>query len=516
MLSLRGERGSGRWLLALALCVAWSGSSALPAHRGQRQKLLLVSFDGFRWDYDTDVDTPNLDHLRTIGVAARHMVPPFVTMTSPSHFTLVTGRHPESHGVIHNMLFDPETGEKRNFKKTQLRSEWWNQTLPIWITAQNQGLKTGSFHFPGGAATYSGQTPSKAVAEADDHPNSNVTEWLLNIDIVMDWFVKDGLDFVGLYYGEPDSTGHKYGPETEERRAIVKKVDETIGFLVEAIERSGLKDTLNVIITSDHGMLTTQKAPDIDEIVLSNFINFTRDLKFDLVDYGPSGMLLPKEGKEVEVYQNLKGAHPHLHVYRKEEFPERFHYRNHERILPILVYGDPGYVVNGRMIFQFNKGDHGYDNEVPDMWTIFRAFGPRFRRGYVAEPFDSVHVYALMCDLLGVQPEPHNGSLDVTRDMLVDSQSTTPADVTTWASAPATTATTTTKATTTTIKTTTTKATTTKATPTTTKATTTTKASTANLPDDLGSSNRLTPGLTKGFIGLLAITTVLFSSSLWQ
>ncbi|XP_078450090.1 LOW QUALITY PROTEIN: ectonucleotide pyrophosphatase/phosphodiesterase family member 7-like [Lampetra planeri] len=259
-----------------------------------------------------------------------------------------------------------------------------------------QGLKTGSFHFPGGAATYSGQTPSKAVAEVDDHPNSNVTEWLLNIDIVMDWFVKDGLDFVGLYYGEPDSTGHKYGPETEERRAIVKEVDETIGFLVEAIERSGLKDTLNV--------------------KLSNYINFTMDLKFDLVDYGPSGMLLPKEGKEETVYQNLKGAHPHLHVYKKEEFPERFHYRNNERILPILMYRDPGYVVK-RIVFQFSKGDHGYDNAEADMWTIFRAFGPRFRGGYVAEPFDSVHVYALMCDLLGVQPEPHYGSLAFTRDM---------------------------------------------------------------------------------------------------
>ncbi|TKS82741.1 Ectonucleotide pyrophosphatase/phosphodiesterase family member 7 [Collichthys lucidus] len=28
-----------------------------------RNKLLLISFDGFRWDYDQDVDTPNLDQL---------------------------------------------------------------------------------------------------------------------------------------------------------------------------------------------------------------------------------------------------------------------------------------------------------------------------------------------------------------------------------------------------------------------------------------------------------------------
>ncbi|XP_078712356.1 ectonucleotide pyrophosphatase/phosphodiesterase family member 7-like isoform X2 [Lampetra fluviatilis] len=465
MLALGGEWGSGRRLLAFALCVACAGSSALPSHRGQPQKLLLVSFDGFRWDYDVDVDTPNLDHLRTIGVAAQHMVPPFVTMTSPSHFTLVTGKHVESHGVVHNMLFDPETGEKKGFQETQMCSEWWNGTIPLWITAQNQGLKTGSIRFPGGAASYFNESVYKTLGR--DHPNSNKEDWFRNIELVMDWFTKDELDFVTMYHSEPDSTGHKFGPETEERRAMVQQVDETIGFLVQAIENSGLKDTLNVIITSDHGMTTTQKAPDIDEIVLSDFINFKDDLKFDLVDYGAFGMLLPKEGKEEQVYNALKNAHPHLKVYKREEFPEHFHMRDQSRLLPIMMYGDLGYLVNGRLIFQFNKGEHGFDNAEADMWTIFRAFGPRFRRGYVAEPFDSVHVYALMCDLLGVQPEPHNGSLAFTRDMLVDSQSAT---------------------------------------------------TITDLPDksNAESFKKTTHGMKEGLVALLAMSAVIFSSSLSQ
>ncbi|XP_040112317.1 ectonucleotide pyrophosphatase/phosphodiesterase family member 7-like [Oryx dammah] len=55
-----------------------------------------------------------------------------------------------------------------------------------------------------------------------------------------------------------------------------------------------------------------------------------------------------------------------------------------------------------------------------DMKTIFRAFGPDFKKNHLAEPFDSIHIYPLMCKLLGVTPEPHNGSLAVTQDMLVD------------------------------------------------------------------------------------------------
>ncbi|XP_053069117.1 bis(5'-adenosyl)-triphosphatase enpp4-like [Acinonyx jubatus] len=54
-----------------------------------------------------------------------------------------------------------------------------------------------------------------------------------------------------------------------------------------------------------------------------------------------------------------------------------------------------------------------------DMKTIFRAFGPDFKKNHLAEPFDSIHIYPLMCKLLGVTPEPHNGSLAVTQEMLV-------------------------------------------------------------------------------------------------
>ncbi|XP_034276591.1 ectonucleotide pyrophosphatase/phosphodiesterase family member 7-like [Pantherophis guttatus] len=387
-------------------------------------KLLLISFDGFRWNYDQDVDTPHMDYLATEGVKAKYVTPPFVTMTSPSHFTIITGRWIEDHGVIHNMMFNTETLWKYDYKETQNKTEWWdNGVLPLWITAQNQGKKTASFHYPGGNANYSGQSVTRSLAESFNHPDKNETEWRENIDIVMNWFAKDDFDFVTLYYGEPDSTGHFFGPETEARKKIIQQIDRTLGYLLASIEKHRLKDTLNVIITSDHGMTTVKKKPAINEILLKDYIKFKDLVKFDIVDYGAFGMILPKKGKEEEIYQKLKNAHPHLHVYKKEEFPQHFHYAKHKRVLPILLYGDPGYVINGRFILYINKGDHGFDNEDMDMKTIFRAFGPDFKKGYLAEPFDSIHIYPLMCKLLGVQPELNNGSLALTEDMLSSSAS---------------------------------------------------------------------------------------------
>ncbi|XP_072882129.1 ectonucleotide pyrophosphatase/phosphodiesterase family member 7-like [Hemitrygon akajei] len=409
----------------LYLSLSLSLTFSLPPFRGGRKnqnKLLLISLDGFRWDYDQDVATPNFQKLVKEGVKAKYVTPPFITITSPSHFTLLTGRYIESHGVIHNMWFNTTTGLKKPYYQAQGVTEYWdNGSLPIWITAQRQGLKTGSIHFPGTKPTYEGEDIFLKIVEPPRYNYKNETAWRENIDIVMKWFTLEDLDFVTLYIGEPDSTGHKYGPESEMRKTVVKKLDSTLGYLLQSIEKYNLKSRLNVIITADHGMTTVLKEPNVTEIVLSRFPNFSfKDIAFDLVDYGPVGLLLPKQGKTEKVYQALKGAHPHLNVFKKEELPKRFRYSNNERILPIIVFGDLGYVVHGRIKVQFNKGEHGFDNNDMDMKMIFRAFGPDFKKNYLAEPFESVNIYPLMCKLLNIHPEPNNGSLAYTQGMLND------------------------------------------------------------------------------------------------
>uniref|UniRef100_A0A672UU59 Ectonucleotide pyrophosphatase/phosphodiesterase 7 n=1 Tax=Strigops habroptila TaxID=2489341 RepID=A0A672UU59_STRHB len=205
----------------------------------------------------------------------------------------------------------------------------------------------------------------------------------------------------------PDSTGHKYGPESTQRKNMIEQVDRTIGYLRQRIQESGLESNLNLIITSDHGMETVIKT---NEIHIQTVENFTfKDIQFELLDYGPNGLLVPKEGKLDHVYSVLKNAHPNLHVYKKEEFPRRFHYANHSRITPLLLYSDPASHCG------FNKGEHGFDNEAMNMKTIFRAVGPAFKQGLVVEPFESVNVYALLCQLLDIVPEPHDGSLEPTK-----------------------------------------------------------------------------------------------------
>ncbi|KAJ3600984.1 hypothetical protein NHX12_031957 [Muraenolepis orangiensis] len=382
--------------------------------------MLLVSFDGFRWDYDRDVDTPNLDAMARDGVKAHYVTPPYLTITSPTHFTLLTGLYIENHGVIHNMWFNTTSTEKKSYYATQFQNDWWdNGSLPIWITAQRQGLKAGSLHFPGTAASYQGEVVMVREVEPWLYNFANETLWKRNVDEVMDWFSRRDVDFVSLYFGEPDGVGHKFGPDSPQRHAMVRQVDRTVGYMRRAVESAGLAGRLNIIITADHGMSTVYHGAGVKQITLSKIPGFSfSDVAFHLVDYGPSGMLLPKPGRLDKVYNVLKGAHPHLHVYKKEEMPARLHFSRHDRILPIVLWADPGYLINGYIPVQSNKGEHGFDNQHMDMKPFFRAAGPAFRKNLEVGPFETVNIYPLMCHILGIRPEVNDGHLNATKHML--------------------------------------------------------------------------------------------------
>ena len=79
-----------------------------------------------------------------------------------------------------------------------------------------------------------------------------------------------------------------------------------------------------------------------------------------------------------------------------------------------------------RVNVQFNKGEHGFDNQNMDMKTIFRAVGPSFKAGLEVEPFESIHVYELMCQLLGIVPEPNDGHPGTLQSMLQSGEAGTP------------------------------------------------------------------------------------------
>uniref|UniRef100_H2Z124 AP3A hydrolase n=1 Tax=Ciona savignyi TaxID=51511 RepID=H2Z124_CIOSA len=387
----------------------------------EHHKLLLVSFDGFRYDLaDQKPILPGFQYLNTNGVRAKYLQPAFPTLTIPTHMTIATGLHPESHNAVHNCYYNISSGvvdPKSEYFSSLTQNYWWDSGAePIWITAVNQGLKSGGYMYPGSYNTFNGVSPTKKYIQ-NEFISTFENTWPESVNAVIRWLTEDDLDFVALHFLEPDFLLHKNGPTKNTKKDVSVWVSNTILDLISKVDKAGLTDNLNIIFVSDHGHLPINTSIGENEAISLNKHVRDDDVDFQLC-YGPIGLIQPKLGRKEEVYRALK-QQPNIDVYYKEDLPERWHLKKSDRITSIFVLGHPGFFVYWNYPgFHVTKGDHGYDNTLPNMRAFYYSIGPSFKKNYVMDGFESVHIYSLMCHLLGLKPAPNNGTLDVLRHTL--------------------------------------------------------------------------------------------------
>ncbi|MDR8392669.1 ectonucleotide pyrophosphatase/phosphodiesterase [Aliifodinibius sp. S!AR15-10] len=398
-------------LIALLLILFTSCSKSSNNSTG---KLLLISFDGFRYDYLSKTETPNFDRFISIGVMAESLIPVVPTKTFPNHYSIVTGLYPENSGLVGNTMYDPEWDEwYRISDREAVANGDWYQGEPIWNTAERQGLTTGTMFWIGSEAEINGMRPTY-WKKFDAGMNNRA-----RIDTVVSWFVKqeNPIDFGTLYFGMVDSQGHQHGPASDSLVVAVQEADQLLGYLVHKLQQKQLWDKMNVLIVSDHGM-TELSADKI--ITLDSLVNMD-DIQRYILE--PVTMIQPDSGKVEQVYQQLKRSELHYTVYRKEELPERYHLKNHSRVMDIIMLADIPYTIlksehKESFINNLPQGTHGYDNINKDMHGIFAARGPSFTAGNTVSPFELVHLYELMAHLLELEPAPNEGSLDSIKTLL--------------------------------------------------------------------------------------------------
>jgi len=230
---------------------------------------------------------------------------------------------------------------------------------------------------------------------------------------IIEWFTsKEPISLGLLYWEDPDDMGHHLGPESPLMGPVISDIDNKLGYLIQMLKKAKLWNILNLIITSDHGMTQCSEERIIE---LDQYLDKDH---YILIDQSPVAAILPKEGKLDEVYAALAHAHPNLTVYKREEIPERWHYKYNHRIQPIIAVADEGWYILQNKSDNFLLGNHGYDNALADMHPIFLAHGPAFRKNFTKEAMNSTDLYPLLCHLLNVTGMPHNGSLESVRDLL--------------------------------------------------------------------------------------------------
>lgn len=411
-----------RLLPVLLLClVAAPVYAQLQPIPDLKPTVILISIDGFHPDYLEKYRPANLRMLGRVGVRARWMYPAFPSKTFPNHYTVVTGLYPQNHGIVENTIYSREFDAVFSLSAREElgHGRWWLGE-PIWVTAERQGQKAGTYFFPGTEAEIMGRRPSYWKQYDGRVPNEE------RVDTVLGWLdlpVTERPTFLTLYFSDVDDAGHNYGPDAEETRKSVQKVDAELGRLIEGLRARRVFDQVNIIIVSDHGMARVDPR---DTIVLDEL--FDQKLAEKILWTAEMVSIFPNEGKEDEIYESLRrGLPPQARVWRKKDLPARFHYSNSPRIAPLLVLPDVGWRLMTRERFdelrsregwERIRGSHGYDNRAREMRALFIAHGSAFRRGIQIRPFENIHIYNVMAKILQLHPAPNDGDQRLARIIL--------------------------------------------------------------------------------------------------
>ena len=80
----------------------------------------------------------------------------------------------------------------------------------------------------------------------------NGSSFRTQIDLFLDWYANKSVDFACIYFDQPDSVAHGYGPDSDEYMNEINRMDFVLAHLFNKLAKYGLLDQLNIIIVSDH------------------------------------------------------------------------------------------------------------------------------------------------------------------------------------------------------------------------------------------------------------------------
>lgn len=393
--------------------------------------LLIVAYDSFHPDFFNLNLTPFMNEIRGNETSMEYLQSVFPTKSFPNYHSIVTGVYPGVHGVLSNKLYD-NTLKRMLLDEPEL-FQYNTNVRPIWTLNQMAGGNSGCMMWPG--CTFEYLNHSCTYIEMC-HKNCDKS-WMDRVDTVINWLIhpEKPANLVLLHIEATSQfKSDKFPTKSERIRNRITELDELTRYIHEQLIEVNLTDHVNVIHLSDHGVVTTDESP--------NFIDISSRLMpgtYATYQKSPVLQIVPAADRFTpDILQRLQNAADeigHFHMYTQKMIPKRWHVDDNQRIGPILLVADLGYEfrnysnlpVDG--IDTDDYGLYGYDNREPLMRAMFFAKGPNIRSNSTLQPLENVDLYQLFCNLLKLEPDPHNGTVSNLDEFLVESL-----DDTTWKS----------------------------------------------------------------------------------
>lgn len=372
--------------------------------------VIMLSLDGFRWDYTDKAHTPTFDSMQAAGVKAKSLMPSFPSKTFPNHYTIATGLYPDHHGIVLNSFYADDLDKEYSiFDKKSVSDDSFYGGEPIWITSEKNEVPSATLFWVGSEASTDGIMPSYWKTYQHNMPFYD------RVDTLEKWLSYPEYKrprLVCWYLHEPDSKGHHYGPNAQETIAQVESIDTLLGEFFTRMRKLPFYDKINFIITSDHGMSSTSSER---QVILDQYIDTSLLLHYD--GWNPNWNLEIKPGHIDEVYASLQDVE-HIDVWKNQDIPKELNYGTNSRTHDITLVAKPEWSVYWSWNIGKGKGAHGYDNHTQDMHAIFYASGPAFKKGFSQPTFSNVNIYPLISEIMNYKPVATDGNLESVSGML--------------------------------------------------------------------------------------------------
>lgn len=380
--------------------------------------LILISLDGFKWDYVDKYTPPNITNFIKKGIKAESLISCFPSKTFPNHYSIATGMYPDKHNIIGNSFYSDKKNTIYSISNRETVTDGsFYEGTPIWVHAEKENMVTASYFFVGSEADIQGIKPTYYRDYNGKIKNETRVTQVLN------WLTlpeEKRPHLITMYFSDMDDTGHKYGPNNdEELKKSLINLDKNLGNLFKGVQKTGLP--VNIIIVSDHGMEELQTSKLIPIELIKN------DSLFLTVNNGSFVNIYPKKGVETDfIYNSLKHKETHFKVYKTENAPGFEYIPKNKNWGSILLIPDLHYYFSEKKHIASlteNKitaiGVHGRDPKQKDMHGILYAKGPAFKEGYVTQSVKNIHIYPLICKILGLTiPETIDGDLSQLQPVL--------------------------------------------------------------------------------------------------
>eukprot|EP01084_Bolivina_argentea_P108701 194287_1 len=427
---------------------------------GYSNDLIVVAFDGLKWDYMTDeyqskwnIDLSNFSKVISQGVHIQKVESVFPSLTYPNFYTMATGLYPAWHGIPWNTFFDPQLNLYKNKSNDDDETGIWWLSNPIWTGIQdnkkmnNESMRSAVIYWKGSRSNNN-----------NNGNNNGFPDWTLkNYEKYLDFYVRSDyllsklnashFNLAMIYYNEPDSTAHKYGPDDNRTAHKMQYNDNVLGYFIQKLDElysnKYTDKKYNLMIVSDHGFTKCiVPSPLILNMTDLDIYFINQQLRFDTTFQGrvSAPQIVIKIMDTALTTQNVidmfraaivnasRYENELFWFYTKNEIPfdgygvdASFDYRLSDVMIDVKL----GYEWNIIGSYKYNRtvncgGGHSWDPTEDDMMSVAMAVGPDFKSNYIKTKTKNIHFYELMCKLLcETQPQPNNGSLDEIKDILI-------------------------------------------------------------------------------------------------